>query len=214
MAAKPSKKKQKSETPNVVVARVAEMKEGILQMESLMKEAAALATAEVQRIDGIRRSLEETVARLEAEIKGKEEMLREKDFAREEMEKKLTAPIRDLEAEIGKKEELLASREALIVELQSKLDGFQLPPEGSVTLGEEDVVLLEEVEQGPFSGKGTEVERKDSAGGAGKNPMAKVIEQSMRNVAVRPGKMAKREAGADPRNSRLVSLLAPIKKKS
>ncbi len=215
MVAKPSKKKRKSETPNVVATRVAEMKEGIIQMESLMREAAALATAEVQRIDGIRRNLEETV-RLGAEIRGKEEMLREKDFAQGELEKKLTAQMRDLEIQIGKKDELLASREALIVELQSKLDGLQLPPEGSITLGEENVVLLEEVEQGPFPGEGTEVEHKDKdfAGGVGKNPTAKVIEQSMRNVAVRPGKMAKREAGADPRNSRLVSLLAPIKKKN
>jgi len=214
MAARPSKKKQKSEAPNVVATRVAEMKEGIIQMESLMREAAALATAEVQRIDGIKGSLEETVARLGAEIKGKEEMLREKDFAQGELEKKLTAQIRDLEIQIGKKDELLASREAEIVGLQSKLDGLQVPPEGSVTLGEENVVLLEEVEQGPFPGEGTEVEHKDFAGGAGKNPKTKVIEQSMLNVAVKPGKMAKREAGADPKNSRLVFLLAPIKKKN
>ncbi len=213
MAAKPSKKKQKSETPIVVATRIAEMKEGIIQMESIMREAAALATAEVQRIDGIRRNLEGTVTRLGAEIRGKEGMLREEDFAQGELENKLTAQIRDLEIQIGKKDELLASHEAEIVELQSKLDGLQVSPEGSVTLGEENVVLLEGVEQGPFPGGGTEVEQKDFAGGAGKNPKTKVIEQSMRNVAVKPGKMAKREAGADPRNSRLVSLLAPIKKK-
>lgn len=213
MAARTSKKKQKSKTPSVVAARVAEMKEGIIQMESMMREAAALATAEAQRIDGIKGSLEEAVARLRAE-RGKEEMLREKDLARGELEKRLAAQIKDLESQIEKRDELLASRQAEIAALQSKLDGLQLPLEGNVTLGEENVVLLEEVEQGPFPGGGTEVGHKDFAGGAEKKPKTKVIEQSMRNVVVKAGKVTKRETGADPRSSRLVSLLAPIKKKN
>lgn len=264
MPVRSSKKKRKDGAPGMIATRVAEVKEGIIQMESFMNEAAALASAEAGRIDEIRGSLEAEVARLEMEIKQREGLLREKESALAELEGKLmtqirdmvdrlakkdellesraaelkesrsktqdtrqavleaqlkegartlsqkeatlrelqestAARIRDLEDQIGKKNELLERREAEVADLRSKLEGLSVAPEGSVTLGEENVVVLEELEQ--------ELSQESYAG-------AGVIERSMRDVGVKTGKMIKREAAPDPKKSRLSSLLAPVKKKA
>lgn len=264
MPVRSSKRKRKDGAPGMIATRVAEVKEGIIQMESFMNEAAALASAEMRRIDEIGGSLEAEVARLETEIKEKDGLLREKESALAELEGRLMAQIgdmedrlakkdelmqsraaelkesrsktqdtrqavleaqlregartlsqkeatlrelqestaarmRDLEDQIGKKEELLERREAEIADLRSQLDGLSVAPERSVTLGEENVVVLEELEQGLSQ---------ESHPGAG------VIERSMRDVAVKTGKMIKREAAPDPKKSRLGSLLAPVKKKA
>lgn len=248
----------------MIATRVAEVKEGIIQMESFMNEAAALASAEASRIDEIGESLEAEVARLETEIKEKDVLLREKDSALAELEGRLMAQIgdmedqlakkdellqsraaelkesrsktqdtrqavleaqlregartlsqkeatlrelqestaariRDLEDQIGKKEQLLERREAEIADLRSKLEGLSVAPEGSVTLGEENVIVFEGLEQGLSQ------ESYPGAGG---------IERSMRDVAVKTGKMIKREAAPGPKKSRLGSLLAPVKKKA
>lgn len=267
MAAKSSKKGRKSGAPELIPARVAEMKEGILQMGSFMNEAAALAATEVRRIDEIRENLEATVARLEAEIGEKEELLREKESALIELGNKSLGQISDMENQLAKKDELLESRaaelkeswsqaqdtrpaeleaqlrekeeilsqkeaaltelqeassakirnlenlvrkeaellesrEAEIADLRSKLDRPSVAPEGSVTLGEEDVVDPEELEQGM------------AQGAYPADAKVKVIEQSMRGVVIKPAKMAQREAAPDAKKSRLASLLAPIKKKN
>lgn len=218
MAGRSSKNKQKGGAPSTVAAQVAEMKEGILQIESFMKEATELAAGEIGRLDGIREALQSTAAGLEAELRAKEAMLRRKDSVREEMEKELTAQVHELQVQLRTRDELLERRETEIADLRSRLDALTLPPEGSVPLDEANVVLLEEVEpvsgQDPCSVGTTAVGATGLAGGAGAVAKIKVIEQSMRDVVVRPGRMAKRETGTDPGKSRLGSLLAPVKKRS
>lgn len=224
MAARSSKKKRKNGAPAAVVTGVAEMKEAILQMESSMTEAAALAATEIGQIDEIRRGVEENVARLEAQVREKENMLRQKSSALEELETRLTAlgaqlkeqaemlrqkesalgelressvaQSRDLENQIRRREDLLKGREAEIADLRSQLDGLQPSPKASVTLSE-----------GNAAANGL-------AASAGSGARGKAIGQSMRDVVTRPGKTVQREASADPKKSRLVTLLALINKRN
>lgn len=120
MAGKSSKKKKKDGAPEAGGVRVAEMKEGIRQMESFMKEAAAMAASEMRCIDEIAANLGETVARLEAGIRERDEMLREKDSALQELEGKLTGRIREMESQLEEREELFKSRTEEIKENLSK----------------------------------------------------------------------------------------------
>lgn len=120
MPRRPSKKTQKSETPNVAATRVTEMKEGIAQIEALVKEAAALATAGARDTDDILAVIEETVARLGSERGRKEELLREQAAARDVLERELTARVSDLENQLQKKDELMESREAKLKESWTK----------------------------------------------------------------------------------------------
>ncbi len=261
---------------------MAEMKQGILGMESLMKEAAALVATEVERVDKIQHAFDETVSRLKAEVREKEEMLRERSSAVEELETQLTgrirelknqlakkeeapegrdlelkeswvkspditlagleaqvqgqegalrekegalkelqesfaARMRDLEEQIRKKEELLQNRDAEIADLRARLDGLHLSPEGSVTLGEENVVPPEELEQGLepefHAGKRVGTIAKGVAAGGGAMTGGKAIGQSMRGVVVRPGRTTNPERPAE-KKSLLLTLLGPMKKRS
>ncbi len=218
MAGKSSKKKKKGGAPEAVGAGVAEMKEGIRQMESFMKEAAAMAASEMRRIDEITANLGETVARLEAGIREKEEMLGQKEASLKELQERLSAQIRNLEDQIREKERLLAGRELEMADLRSKLEELEASYKGSVPLTEENVVLLEEVE--PGVGDGLHPMELIGAAGqdfeTGREPerKAKVIEQSMRGVVVKLSKMAGREGEPAPKKSTLLSLLSPMKKRS
>lgn len=196
MAGKSSKKKKKGGAPEAVGAGVAEMKEGIRQIESFMKEAAAMAASEMQRIDEITANLGETVARLEAGIREKEEMLGQREASLKELQERLSAQIRNLEDQIREKERLLAGRELEMADLRSKLEGLEASYKGSVPLTEENVVLLEEVE--PVLGDGLH---------------PKVTGRSMRGVEVKPTKMAGREGQPNQKKSTLLSLLSPVKKR-
>ena len=221
MAGKSSKKKKKDGAPEAAGARVAEMKEGIRQMESFMKEAAAMAVSEMRRIDEITANLGETVARLadlEIHLGEKERMLGQKEASLKELEESWAVQIRHLEDRIREKEKLLAGRELEMADLRSKLEGLEASCKGSVPLMEENVVLLEEVEPGVGDGlhpvELIEAAGQDSETGREPERKAKVIEQSMRGVAVKPSKMAGREGEPDPKKPTLVSLLSPMKKRS
>lgn len=255
MAGKSSKKRQKVSAPGVVGTRVDEMKEGINQIESLMKEAAGMAASEMQRIDEIVENLGETVARLEAGIREREGMLREKDSTLQELESELTGRIREmenqlkdrdellqsraeelkenrsrtqdavlaaqilnLENQIEEKEKLLESRELEMVDLRSRLEGLEASHEGGVSLREENVVLLEEVEPGLGDGLHPVELIEEAVQGfeTGAEPERKsgVIEQSMRGVVIKPMKTARQEGEPDEKKTTLVSLLSPMKKRS
>ena len=282
MANKSSRKRQKKETVGEVATRVSEMKEGISQMESFMKEAAALAAAEVRRIDGIRGNLEGTLACLEAELREKEEMLQQRNAALEDLEKGfmaraqdmeiliqrrddllekretefrealnkqkkqtavleaqlgekeeqlsqkdsayresqegLGARISDLEGEIRRKGELLESREAEIADLQSRINALAVSSEGDGQRRERNTAVVEEVERGLEDGSylddPSEEEAEDFEPGVREESKVRLIGQSMRNVMVKPGNIARIGPLPDARKSRLVSLLAPIKKGS
>jgi len=280
MANKSSRKRQKKETEGEVATRVSEMKEGISQMESFMKEAAALAAAEVQRIDEIRGNLEETLACLEAELREKEEMLQQRDSALEELEREfmgraqdmeillqrrddllekretelgealnkqkkqtvmleaqlgekeeqigqkdsayresqegLGTRISDLEGEIRRRGELLESREAEIADLQSRINALAVSSEGDGQRRERNTAVVEEVERGLEDGsyldEPSEEEPEDFEPGVREESKVRLIGQSMRNVMVKPGNIARRGPVPDARKSRFLSLLAPIKK--
>ncbi|OGQ72894.1 MAG: hypothetical protein A2W73_07000 [Deltaproteobacteria bacterium RIFCSPLOWO2_12_55_13] len=282
MANKSSRKRQKKETEGEVATRVSEMKEGISQMESFMKEAAALAAAEVQRIGEIRENLEETLACLKAELREKEEMLQQRNAALEDLEKGfmaraqdmeiliqrrddllekretefreasskqkeqtavleaqlgekeellsqkdsayrelqegLGARISDLEGEIRRKGELLESREAEIADLQSRINALAVSSEGDGQRRERNTAVVEEVERGLEDGSylddPSEEEAEDFEPGVREESKVRLIGKSMRNVMVKPGNIARIGPVPDARKSRLVSLLAPIKKGS
>ncbi|MEK7229062.1 MAG: hypothetical protein AAB154_03355 [Candidatus Binatota bacterium] len=282
MANKSSRKRQKKETEGEVATRVSEMKEGISQMESFMKEAAALAAAEVERIDEIRGNLEGTLACLEAELREKEEMLQQRNAALEDLEKGfmaraqdmeiliqrrddllekretefkealnkqkkqtamleaqlgekeeqlsqkdsayresqegLGARISDLEGEIRRKGELLESREAEIADLQSRINALAVSSEGDGQRRERNTAVVEEVERGLEDGSylddPSEEEAEDFEPGVREESKVRLIGQSMRDVVVKPGGVARRGPVPDVRKSRFLSLLAPIKKGS
>lgn len=219
MAAGSSKKKrQKVSSTDLIASQVAEMKDGITQIESFIKEAAVLAETEVRRVEEIKDSLEAAVARLEAELREKEEMLRKKDSVLKELEEGLTTQIRDLENQVRKEVELLETRDAEMKDLKSKLDAFRVPAERLFTLGEEKAIPLRDLEKelgrGIDLSKESEERGKDFEEGTTADPKIKVIDQSMRDVVVKPGRIAKRQAGQKQKNSRLVSLLGPVKKRS
>ena len=282
MANKSSKKRQKKETEGEVATRVSEMREGISQMESFMKEAAALAAAEVQRIGEIRGNLEETLACREAELREKEAMLRQRDSALEELEREfmgraqdmeiliqkrddllekretefreasnkqkkqtamleaqlgekeeqlgqkdsayrelqegLGARISDLEGEISRRRELLESREAEIADLQSGINALAVSSEGDGQRRERNTAVVEEVERGLEDGsyldEPPEEEPEDFEPSARREAKVKLIGQSMRDLVVKPGGVARRGPVPDARKSRFLSLLAPIKKGS
>ncbi len=282
MANKSSRKRQKKETEGEVATRVSEMKEGISQMESFMKEAAALAAAEVQRIGEIRENLEETLACLKAELREKEEMLQQRNAALEDLEKGfmaraqdmeiliqrrddllekretefreasskqkeqtavleaqlgekeellsqkdsayresqegLSARISDLEGEIRRKGELLESREAEIADLQSRINALAVSSEGDGQRRERNTAVVEEAERGLEDGsyldEPSEEEPEDFEPGVREESKVRLIGKSMRNVMVKPGNIARISPVPDARKSRLVSLLAPIKKGS
>ena len=282
MANKSSRKRQKKETEGEVATRVSEMKEGISQMESFMKEAAALAAAEVQRIGEIRENLEETLACLKAELREKEEMLQQRNAALEDLEKGFMARAQDmeiliqrrddllekretefreasskqkeqtavLEAQLGEKEELLSqkdsayresqeglstrisdlegeirrrgelleSREAEIADLQSRINALAVSSEGDGQRRERNTAVVEEAERGLEDGsyldEPSEEEPEDFEPSAREEAKVKLIGKSMRNVMVKPGNIARISPVPDARKSRLVSLLAPIKKGS
>ena len=282
MANKSSRKRQKKETEGEVATRVSEMKEGISQMESFMKEAAALAAAEVQRIGEIRENLEETLACLKAELREKEEMLQQRNAALEDLEKGfmaraqdmeiliqrrddllekretefreasnkqkkraavleaqlgekeellsqkdsayrelqegLGARISDLEGEIRRKGELLESREAEIADLQSRINALAVSSEGDGQRRERNTAVVEEAERGLEDGsyldEPSEEEPEDFEPGVREESKVRLIGKSMRNVMVKPGNIARISPVPDARKSRLVSLLAPIKKGS
>jgi len=346
MANKSSRKRQKKETEGEVATRVSEMKEGISQMESFMKEAAALAAAEVQRIGEIRENLEETLACLKAELREKEEMLQQRNAALEDLEKGFMARAQDmeiliqrrddllekretefreasskqkeqtavleaqlgekeellsqkdsayresqeglstrisdlegeirkkgdllerretefreasnkqkkraavLEAQLGEKEELLSqkdsayrelqeglgarisdlegeirrrgelleSREAEIADLQSRINALAVSSEGDGQRRERNTAVVEEAERGLEDGsyldEPSEEEPEDFEPGVREESKVRLIGKSMRNVMVKPGNIARISPVPDARKSRLVSLLAPIKKGS
>src|SRR3989338_9486991 len=100
MAVKSSKKKLTGAAAGPVAQSIAEMKEAMLQIGSVMQEAAA----EARRADEIRRVIGDTVAGLEAK-------LREQRPLAEELETKLSMRIHELQEELTKQEDLVKRRE-------------------------------------------------------------------------------------------------------
>jgi len=96
--------KQESGSAGPVINRAAELKDGIVQMESLIQKAAALVTEEARRVEGIKEMFAAEVAALEAQLADKDEALRQKESALQEIEERLTARIRELESRLEAKE--------------------------------------------------------------------------------------------------------------
>jgi len=259
MAVKSSKKKRTGAAAGPVAQSIAEMKEAMLQIGSVMQEAAT----EARRAEGIRQVIGDTVAGLEAklrerrllaeesetklsirihelqeeltkqedlvkrrereiqesrvqsedtrtavlgaQLKEQGERLRQKEAALRAQQESSAARIRDLEEQIGKTAEFLESRDAEIGTLRAKLDELQSLADGSVTLTEENVVLLEEVARGSEP----EHSQRDESEARGLR-----IGQSMRQIVTRSGNTAQPVPAPDRKKSRWASLLAPVKKGS
>ncbi|MBI2988192.1 MAG: hypothetical protein HYY45_15610 [Deltaproteobacteria bacterium] len=94
----------------------------LARIESLSREAAALALREARRADEIRKNFAATVAALEAQLQEKEGELRQRESGLGEQGKSLEARIGDLENQLREKEELLQIRNADLHDLKSKLE--------------------------------------------------------------------------------------------
>ena len=92
------------------------------RIESLSREAAALAVREARRADEIQKNFAATVAALEAQLQEKEGELRQRESGLGEQGKSLEARIGDLENQLREKEELLQIRNADLHDLRSKLE--------------------------------------------------------------------------------------------
>lgn len=141
MAGKSSKKKQKSAPSTPIAARMAEMKDGILQMESFIKEAAALAETEGRRIEEIKNGFEEAVVRLQDELRTREEALLTKDSVLEDMERSLTSQIGDLEDQLKEKDELIANQGANLQAARSARQDGKLAELEARIKEKEDILL-------------------------------------------------------------------------
>jgi hypothetical protein len=106
MGSEGSKQEEKHERGSAgpVIDRAAELEDGIVQMESLIKKAAALVAEEARRVEEIKEALAAGVAALEARLAERDEALRQKDSVLKEVEEGLTARIRELEGQLTKKE--------------------------------------------------------------------------------------------------------------
>ena len=134
------------------------------------------------------------------------------------MQEGLGARISDLEGEIRRRGELLESREAEIADLQSRINALAVSSEGDGQRRERNTAVVEEAERGLEDGsyldEPSEEEPEDFEPGVREESKVRLIGKSMRNVMVKPGNIARISPVPDARKSRLVSLLAPIKKGS
>ncbi|MEK7378962.1 MAG: hypothetical protein AABZ71_08650, partial [Candidatus Binatota bacterium] len=130
----------------------------------------------------------------------------------------LKTRISDLEGEIRRRGELLESREAEIADLQSRINALAVSSEGDGQRRERNTAVVEEVERGLEDGsyldEPPEEEAEDFEPGVREESKVRLIGQSMRNVMVKPGNIARIGPVPDARKSRFLSLLAPIKKGS
>ncbi|MEK6562255.1 MAG: hypothetical protein AABZ59_03655, partial [Candidatus Binatota bacterium] len=126
--------------------------------------------------------------------------------------------ISDLEGEIRRRGELLESREAEIADLQSRINALAVFCEGDGQRRERNTAVVEEVERGLEDGsyldEPPEEEAEDFEPGVREESKVKLIGQSMRDLVVKPGGVARRGPVPDAKKSRFLSLLAPIKKGS
>jgi hypothetical protein len=215
MVVNTAKKKRGSASAALPANGFAEMKDLITQMESFIKEAEALATMEIRRIDEIKESLKASAARLAALFRQKDEILSTRERATKELEDSLAVRIRELEKQLQEKEALLLVRDEMLRSLSAKTSpasgpakaGFTPPPEGKSSIREMDQGSAERSR--PSAREGGSPPEEEQRAGAGE---AKGRRFPVHEPETSSGKVDRRETEGTA--SRLVSLLGPIKRRS
>jgi hypothetical protein len=211
MAANSPKKRRGVGNAAVPANGFTEIKDVISQMESFIKEAEALATMEIRRIDEIKESLKASVARLSTLFREKEEIRLTREKAAKEFEETFSTKIRDLERQVKETETLLEAREERPAESESKPAPSSFAPKTAA----QSEPSIRELEEGLL--QRTYALRRDgeTQGGSERNATESEVRSgrpAVRELEMRAGKGDRHEA--ELKSSRLVSLLAPITRKS
>ena len=106
------------EKDGLLEIRDAELRE----LKSKNEGAAASAAIEFRRVKEVKEGLGATVARLEAQLQGKETTLNRESSVPGEQDQGLPSQMRDLESRLREKEEFLVTRDAEIEDLRSKVE--------------------------------------------------------------------------------------------
>lgn len=188
-----------------------EIKDVINQMESFIKEAEALAAMEIRRMDEIKESLKTTVARLSALFRENEEIRLTREKAAKELEETFSARIRDLERQVKEKETLLEARGEPPGAGESRPASFGFGPEMAARGGP----AIRELEEEALPRSHGLRRDGESPGGAERN----ATESEMRGGTPPVREPETRARKGNPhevelKGSSLVSLLAPIKRRS
>ncbi|MBI2997747.1 MAG: hypothetical protein HYY46_04725 [Deltaproteobacteria bacterium] len=212
MAANSPKKRRGVGNAAVPANGFTEIKDVISQMESFIKEAEALATMEIRRIDEIKESLKASAARLSTLFREKEEIRLTREKAAKELEETFSTKIRDLERQVKETETLLEAREERPAESESKPAPSSFAPKTAAAQSEPSI---RELEEGLL--QRTYALRRDGETQGGSERYATESEvrsggPAVRELEMRAGKGDQHEP--ELKSSRLVSLLAPIKRKS
>ena len=177
-------------------------------------------------IINLRSEAEKKAGSLEAQLQEKEESLHVRESALKEREESLTAKLHDLERRLSEKEALLEVPETEINDLRSKADVLNVPPQGLITLREEDAVAVRgSEEEGGRARPGTrdgkeaegqermaaemqrltaELQEKDVLLSA-REMEVKMVKQSMEERVKELERIVKRQVGEEQKKSRLVS---------
>ena len=122
MSSNLSEKTQGEGPPLRILDEVAELKERLSRIGSLIQQAAALALQQARRADEVQETFEATVAALEAQLREKESKASQEDSGLEEQNQGLATRIQDLENQVREKEDLLEIRNGELKDLRSKLE--------------------------------------------------------------------------------------------
>jgi len=215
MAANSPKKRRGVGNAAVPANGFTAIKDVISQMESFIKEAEALATMEIRRIDEIKESLKASVARLSTLFREKEEIRLTREKAAKEFEETFSTKIRDLERQVKETETLLEAREERPAESESKPVPSSFAPKTAAGPAAQSEPSIRELEEGLL--QRTYALRRDgeTQGGSERNATESEVRSgrpAVRELEMRSGKGDRHEA--ELKSSRLVSLLAPITRKS
>jgi DNA repair exonuclease SbcCD ATPase subunit len=93
----------------------------ISELEAARAKAIEEAASHAARADGLAGASRGKIEKLEAEVKERQESLRQKDLRIKELERTLAVKIEDFESLARSKQELLAKRDAVIGDLKSQL---------------------------------------------------------------------------------------------
>lgn len=216
-----TKKKRANGNPGTSVNGIAEVEDLLNQLESFIKEAEALATMEIRRMEQMKEALKAGLVRVGAQFKDQfkeeEELLRSKNAALREMEQSFTAKIHDLENKLREKETHLTAHEASQENFDLNVDAANTPSQTHFTLGEQDTaprrILEHGLRQGTQAGRQVEEESKTFPWHAPVDAETQGIDLSPWERGVK-ARLGKRPVGQGEKNSPLGSLLAPIKRQT
>lgn len=223
MDPKPGKKSKSGNHPGVSGNGMAEIKELITQMESFIKEGDALASMQIRRVEAMKETLKSLSNRLGAQLKEKDETIRNMESKRKETEETLTGQIRELEKQVNERAAQVTEKtpqgDAAEVDtpefdpLDVEVDRAELTGERAETPKERNGLTLRELE-GKFLGGPGGLKELIHDIKRGETESKSKVDAREPGGNLKSEKQVKRVVGQDHNKLRLSSLLGPIKKQS